>query len=130
MHWGAFHIIAIICHKKALIHFPAKEYGLLVLGKPRRDTATWAPNLETMMMKKMIGLALVASLALPLAACDFWGAGKKADTTTLNENGPANESEIGNETLGNAASGTDGADNATLVDQAGPATNAVAGTTM
>ncbi len=76
------------------------------------------------MMKKMIGLALVASLALPLAACD-WGTGKKADTTTLNENGPANESEIGN-----SIAGTDGADNATLVDQAGPATNTTEGNTM
>ena len=76
------------------------------------------------MLKKMMALALTASLALPLAACD-WGKTKKDDAVTLNENGPANESEMGNATLGNEV-----ADNATLVDQAGPEANAVDGNTM
>ena len=81
------------------------------------------------MMKKMMALALTASLALSLAACD-WGTSKKDDAVTLNENAPANESEMGNAALGNAAVDSDGADNATLVDQAGPETNAVEGNTM
>ena len=81
------------------------------------------------MMKKIMPLALVASLALPLAACDWWGTGKKADAS-LNDTAHANASEIDNATLGNGADGSDEADNATLVDQAGPETNAVAGNTL
>lgn len=82
-----------------------------------------------MMTKKLIALALTASLALPLAACD-WGTPKADNSATLNENGPANESEMGNATLGNDTMAADETDNATLVDQAGPETNTVEGNTM
>ena len=79
------------------------------------------------MMKKMIGLSAIAGLALTLSACDFFGS--KTSAPPASNELVANESVIGNSEEGfednlssNAAS-----ENATLVDNADPATNTVGG---
>ena len=79
------------------------------------------------MMKKMIGLTAVAGLALTLSACDFFGS--KTATPPAGNEMVANETSIGNSEEGfeDNLSSNVASENATLVDNAGPATNAVGG---
>ena len=80
------------------------------------------------MMKKMIGLTAIAGLALTLSACDYFF-GSKASTPPASNELVSNETSIGNSEEGfeDNASSNVASENATLVDNAGPATNTVGG---